>query len=110
MVAPVVVFWVSLAVLIVGLLAGVLYAIVRGIALWRQVKGTKRGFDAETARIVDATLQIEAHLARASVSGALLGEASERLAVSRAKLEVQLQALREARHTVRRVLWFLPGV
>ena len=33
-----------------------------------------------------------------------------RLAVSRAKLEVQLEAIREARQTVRRVLWFVPGV
>jgi hypothetical protein len=38
-----------------------------------------------------------------------LGEASARLAVSRARLDVQLQAIREARHTMKRLLWFLPG-
>ena len=64
----------------------------------------------ETARIADASAQIQEHLDRASASGTLLGEASARLATSRAKLEVQLQAVREARRTVRRVLWFLPGV
>ncbi|MCZ7590535.1 MAG: hypothetical protein M5U27_17100 [Gaiella sp.] len=47
---------------------------------------------------------------RASSSRERLGEASTRLAVSRARLEVQLQALREVRHTVQRLLWFLPGV
>ena len=35
---------------------------------------------------------------------------AERLAVSRAKLDVQLEAIREARHAMRRLLWFLPGV
>ena len=38
-----------------------------------------------------------------------LGEASRRLTVSQARLGVQLQAVREARETVRRLLWFVPG-
>ena len=66
--------------------------------------------DIKVARIADATEQIQVHLDRASASGELLGQASERLAASRARLDVQLQAVREARHTIRRVLWFLPGV
>lgn len=110
MVAPLVTFWVSLAVLLAGVLGGLAYAIVRGIALWRQLKRTKGGLEAETAHIADATAQIQVHLDRAGASGELLGQASERLAASRAKLDVQLRALREARHTIRRVLWFLPGV
>ncbi|HTK23688.1 MAG TPA: hypothetical protein VL264_05625, partial [Gaiella sp.] len=64
----------------------------------------------ETARISDASAQIQEHLDRASASSALLGDATARLAVSRAKLDVQLHALQEARRTVRRVFWFLPGV
>ena len=47
---------------------------------------------------------------RASASSARLGDATARLAASRARLDVQLQAIREARHTMRRLLWFLPGV
>ncbi len=39
-----------------------------------------------------------------------LGETSRRLSVSRLRLEVQLQAVREARETMRRLLWFIPGV
>ena len=88
-VAPVVAFW---------------------IALWRQVKRTGGTLGAESARVADATADIQEHLDRASASGASLGVAGERLAVSRAKLDVQLQALREARQTMRRLLWFLPGV
>ena len=104
------VFWISLAVLLVGVVAGIAYAVVRGLVMWRQIKRTGATINTETARIADASAQIQEHLDRASASGALLGDASARLAASRAKLDVQLQALREARRTVRRVLWFLPGV
>ena len=109
-VAPVVAFWIALAVLLVGILGGIAYAVLRGLALWRQVKRANRTFGAETARIAEASAEIQEHLDRASASSALLTEATARLAVSRAKLDVQLQALREARQTMRRLLWFLPGV
>jgi hypothetical protein len=109
MVAPVVGVWISLAVLLGGIVGGLAYAVLRGLALWRQLKRTKGALGAETARIADATAGIQAHLDRASASGTLLGEASARLQASRAILDVQLQALREARHTLRRTLWFLPG-
>jgi uncharacterized membrane protein YraQ (UPF0718 family) len=109
-VAPVVIFWIALAVLLVGVLGGLVYLVLRGLALWRQFKRTSRTFESEVARIERATIEIEAHLHRASASSARLREASERLASSRARLDVQLQAIREARHTMRRVLWFLPGI
>ena len=66
-------------------------------------------FSDETARIAEVSEQIQVHLDRASASSERLGAVAERLAVSRAKLEVQLQAIREARHAMRRLLWFLPG-
>jgi hypothetical protein len=109
-VAPVVAFWIALAVLLLAVVGGIAYAVVRGIALWRQVKRTGGTLGAESARVADATADIQEHLDRASASGASLGVAGDRLAVSRAKLDVQLQALREARQTMRRLLWFLPGV
>ena len=46
---------------------------------------------------------------RMNASVALLGETSRRLSASRRRLDVQLQAVREARETVRRLLWFVPG-
>jgi hypothetical protein len=103
-------FWIALAVLLLAVLGGIAYVVVRGIALWRQVKRTGGTFGAESTRIADATAAIQEHLDRASATGASLCDAGERLAVSRAKLDVQLQALREARQTMRRLLWFLPGV
>jgi hypothetical protein len=103
-------FWISLAVFLVGLLVGLAYAVFRGFALWRNVKLTGRAFSAESARIADVSAGIQAHLDRADASSALLRDAAARLAVSRTRIDVQLQAIREARYTVRRLLWFLPGV
>ena len=101
--------WIALAFYLAGLVAGVAYAVFRGLALWRQLKRTGGKFGAESARIADVTAQIQDHLDRAGASSARLGTVSARLALSRAKLAVQLQAIQEARHTVRRLVWFLPG-
>ena len=104
------VFWLALAVLLAGVVGGIAYVVVRALALWRQLKRTGGAFGDEAARINEASAQVQGHLDRASASSGRLAEASQRLALSRARLELQLQALREARHTVRRMLWFLPGV
>ena len=101
--------WIALAFYLAGLVAGLVYVVFRGLALWRQVKRTGGAFGAESARIAEVSERIQEHLDRAGTSSARLGTVSARLALSRAKLGVQLQAIREARHTVRRLLWFLPG-
>ena len=101
--------WIALAFYLVGLVAGLVYAVFRGLSLWRRIKRTGRVFGEETARISDTTAQIPVHLDRASAASERLGAVVERLAVSRARLDVQLQAIREARHAMRRLLWFLPG-
>jgi hypothetical protein len=103
-------FWIALAVLLVGLLGGIAYAVLRGIAMWRRLKRTGRAFSVESERMAEISAQIETHMDRANASNTRLGEAAERLATSRARLDVQLQAIREARYTMRRLLWFLPGV
>lgn len=102
-------FWIALAVLVVGVVGGLVYAVLSGLALWRQLKRTNGSFGAETARIADSTAGIQVHLDRASASQARLREASIRLGVSRARLDVQIQAMREARYVLRRLLWFMPG-
>jgi hypothetical protein len=102
--------WIALAFYVVALVVGLAYAVIRGFVLWRRVKRASGAFNAETARISEVTAEIQVQLDRANASGERLGESAARLAVSRAQLDVQLQAIREARHAVRRVLWFLPGV
>ncbi len=95
--------------LVVGVVGGLVYAVLRGLALWRQLKRTNRSLGAETARIADSTAQIQVHLDRASASQARLREALDRFGITRARLDLQMQAIREARHVMRRLLWFLPG-
>jgi hypothetical protein len=105
-----VLFWIALVVFLAGFLGGLAFAILRAIALWRQLKRTGGSLSAEASRIADVADGIQTHLDRAAGSSAKLREATQRLAVSRAALEVELQALREAQHTVRRLLWFVPGM
>ena len=100
-------FWLALAVLLAGIIGGLAYAVFRAIALWRQVKRTGGAFSTESARIAAVTEEMQEHMDRANASSLRLQEATGRLAVSRARLDVQLQAVQEARSTVRRLLWFL---
>ena len=102
--------WLALAVFFAASLGGLAYAVLRALALWRQLKRTGGSFSAEASRISDTAAGIQVHLERASASSGRLSDASRRLATSRAVLDVHLQALREARHTVRRLLWFVPGI
>jgi hypothetical protein len=101
--------WIALAFAVVGLVAGVVYAVLRGLSMWRQIKRTGGSLGTETARISEASERIQVHLDRASASQARLADAANRLAISRARLDVQLAAVREARQAMRRMLWFLPG-
>lgn len=101
---------IALIVLVVGLAGGLLYAIVRGLRLWRQVKGTGGTLGREADRISQVAASISDQLERASASADDLRASSERLARSRAALAVQQAAIREARLVIRRTFWFLPGV
>ena len=82
-----------------------------GIAMWRRIKRTGRAFSVESERIAEiSAADRDAHGSRECVQrrvSATQPRASRRRAP---ELDVQLQAIREARHTMRRLLWFLPGV
>jgi Tfp pilus assembly protein PilE len=103
-------FWISLAVLIVAVLAGIAYATLRGIQLYREARRVGDALSVRMERIDRAVRRIERHMAQADAASARLRAAGERLARSRAQLDVQLQAVREARMLIRRVFWFVPGV
>jgi len=103
-------FWVALTVFGVAVVAGVAYALARGLELWRLARRTGATLAAEAERISRTTARIESHLANASAAAGRLHEANERLRRSRARLDVQRAAVREARAQVRRVLWFVPGI
>ena len=102
-------FWLALLFYVAAVVGGIAWVVLRGLGLWRRLKRTGGTLGAEAAHITDGTMRMEEHLGRMNASVARLGEASRRLTVSRARLGVQLQAVREARETMRRLLWFIPG-
>jgi hypothetical protein len=101
---------IAATVLVIAVLAGVAFAVVRGLRLWRDVKRSSSTFGAELARITAASLEIERHMAQAEAASGRLKVASDRLATSRARLDLQVAALREARAQMRRTFWFVPGI
>ena len=103
-------FWIALAVLVVAVVAGIAYAAVRGYQLWRDGKRVSATFGTEMDRLNAGTLEIERRMAEADASVRRLTAATERLTVSRARLEIQVAAFGEARAQMRRVFWFVPGV
>ena len=60
-------------------------------------------------RISEVTLPIERQSAKAAAAAERLQGATGRLALSRARLDVQLAAVREAQAQLRRTFWFVPG-
>ena len=102
--------WVSLAVFVVGLTAGLVYAVIRGFHLWRHAKRTSATLSVETERIARVADEIAVQLDKANASSVRLTEAAERLRASAARLQVQRAAVLEARATLARTFWFLPGM
>ena len=104
------VFWIALAVLIVAVVAGIAYCVVRGLQLYRDAKRTGARITGEMERISAVTLSIERHSAKAAAAADRLHSATDKLALSRARLDVQLAAVREAQAQLRRTFWFIPGL
>lgn len=102
--------WVSLALLLVAVAAGLAFAVVRGLQLYRNVKRTRSVLSSRLERISGSVASIERQLAAADAGVQRLGEATRRLQQSRARLDVQRAAVDEARAQVRRVFWFVPGI
>jgi len=104
------VFWIPLAVLLIAVVAGIAFCVVRGFQLYRNAKRAGGKITAEMERISDVTRQIERHSAKAAAAAERLQGATGRLAMSRARLDVQLAAIREAQGQLRRTFWFVPGL
>jgi hypothetical protein len=94
------VFWIALAVALVLPLLGAVLVTVRGISLYRTAKGTSGRLGAELAKIERSTADIDVNMRLANEAGARLKDATARFNASRAQLDVQLAALREARDSL----------
>jgi hypothetical protein len=99
-------FWLALAGWGVLTVAGIAFAVVRGIGLWRTTKRAGSALGARVEAIARSAERIETHLANAQAATGRLQAATGRLARSRAELDVLLAAIREARAAVSLVLPF----
>jgi len=94
---------------LVLVVAATIYAVVRGVYLWRQGRRTGGLFTAELARFEERSARTEKLLAEAERSGRELEAAVARLRASRAQLEVLLGALERAQQRTRWLRAFLPS-
>jgi hypothetical protein len=102
---------VILTAFLVGLtlaLVGLFVVVVRGLALWRQGKRTGGAFSSELALFEERAARTEQLLAEADRANQDLQAATERLRVSRAKLDVLLASLETAQRRTRWLRVFLP--
>ncbi|MCS7007477.1 MAG: hypothetical protein NZL88_07980 [Gaiellaceae bacterium] len=76
--------------------AATAYALLRGIALWRQAKGTARALGAELATFEERAARAERLLAEAERGSRELEAALARLRASRERLAVLVRALERA--------------
>jgi hypothetical protein len=100
------VFWLALAAWLVLTVAGIAFAAVRAIALWRAFKRAGGTLGSRIEAIARSAAQIETHLANAQAASGRLQAAGGRLGHSRAELDVLVGAVREARAVVSLMLPF----
>lgn len=101
-------FWLALAASLLAVVAALTITTVRGIGLFREAKRVGGRINQEVAGIERGTVAIEGHLAAAADSSEALTRALARLTASRARLNVLLAAIEDARATVRLVTAYLP--
>jgi hypothetical protein len=89
-------------------LVGIFVAAVRGLALWRDGKRTGGAFTSELALFEERAARAEQLLAEADRANQDLQAATERLRISRARLDVLLGSLDEAQRKTRWLRAFLP--
>ena len=97
-------FLVALATVVVG----TIFAVVRGVSLWRQAKRTGGTIASELSSFEERAARAERNLAAWERASADLEAAVERLRVSRARLQVLLDALERAQGRTRWLRVFLP--
>ncbi len=101
-------FWLSLAVALVAVIASAIYVTLKGLEAFRAFKGLSRNVTSEIARIEQASGQIERHLALASESSARLDSELADLRRSRARLNVLTSAIDDVRASVGRLTAVYP--
>ncbi len=94
---------------LVLVLAGTAVVVIRGIELWRRAKRSGGAITSELARFEERSARAEQLLAEADRASRDLQAATERLRVSRARLQVLLDSLEGAQRRTRWLRVFLPS-
>ena len=89
-------------------IAATVFVVVRGVALWRQLKRAGGAFSSELSSFEERAARAEQLLADADRSNRELEAALERLRVSRARLQVLLGSLESAQRRTRWLRVLLP--
>jgi len=97
-------FLVALATVVVG----TIFAVVRGVSLWRQAKRTGGTIASELSSFEERAARAERNLAEWDRASSDLEAAVERLRISRARLQVLLDALERAQGRTRWLRVFIP--
>ncbi len=101
-------FWLALTLGLLATLASIVYAVVKGLELYRDSKRVLRVTGEELDSISRSTAQIELHLEAAAASGTALSASLTRLRASQARLNVLRSAIDDVRASVGRVTSFVP--
>lgn len=101
-------FWLSLAVALVVVVASVVYSTRKGLEVFRGVKRLGGAVSSEVERIEQVSAQIERHLALAAESGSRLDAKLAELRRSQARLNVLRSAIDEVRDSLGRVTAVYP--
>lgn len=91
-----------------AVLAATVFCVLRGVAFWRQAKRTGSAFSTETVKFEARAERTERLLAEYERASERLRLAQEGLRVSRARLQVQLDAIERAKKRTRWLRAFLP--
>ena len=90
-------------------LTGTAVVVIRGIELWRRAKRSGGAITSELARFEERAARTEQLLTEADRASQDLQAATERLRVSRARLQVLLDSLEGAQRRTRWLRVFLPS-
>ena len=100
--------WLALAFAVLVTVAAIVYAAVKGLALYRASKRLLSVTGDELAAIERSTARIEIHLQAAAESGTALNASLTRLHASRARLNVLTAAVDDVRASVDRITGVYP--
>ena len=101
-------FWLLLALALVVTVAAIVYAVLKGLELYRAAKLLLREAGEELARIERSSGQVERHLQAAATSGGALSASLRRLQASRSRLAVLTSAVADVRASVGRITGVVP--